>query len=102
MLDRDRPGAAAKRGASLVTRLGAVSRAGSRPPRLAQMRRHHALSALGSRLPGESRITAVGTTFRQGAGTHDQPPLQTYKFWLPIRCHARIVLSRAVCVRVHV
>src|SRR4051794_25082145 len=56
MLDRDRPEAAAKRGASLITRLGAVSRAGSRPPRLAQMRRHHASSALESRPSGESRL----------------------------------------------
>jgi hypothetical protein len=45
MLDRDRPKAAAKRGASLITRLGAVPRGGWCPPRLAQMRWNHALSA---------------------------------------------------------
>ena len=42
MLDRDRPKAAAKRGASLITRLYASEAAGRRPPRLAQMRRNDA------------------------------------------------------------
>ena len=56
MLDRDRLLAVAKRGANLITRLGAVSSAGSCPTKACPDKSEHALSALGSRSSGESRL----------------------------------------------
>ena len=69
MLDRDRRLAVAKRGANLITRLGAVSSAGSCPTEACPDKSEHALSALGSRsswrIPAHVRIPPKG-----GPGGH--------------------------------
>ena len=56
MIDRDRPNAAQKAGASLMTRVDAAEGAGSSPRRLAESGGTAALSALGSRSSGESQL----------------------------------------------
>ena len=64
MIDREPPNAARSCGPSLMMRLNASEAAGWRPPRLAQMRRNDASSALGSRPPGEFRYKPRRTNGR--------------------------------------